>query len=76
MVEHDILSTDIVRYANDIWSDSMGVLRIAEMGKQLGEMADEGSDRTFLWSDVILRGIILLCNSLIISDDILQSTST
>lgn len=76
MVEHDILSTDIVRYANDIWSDSMGVLRIAEMGKQLGEMADEVSDRTFLWSDVILRGIISLCNSLIISVDILQNTST
>lgn len=76
MVEHDILSTDIVRYANDIWSDSMGVLRIAEMGKQLGEMADEVSDRTFLWSDVILRGIILLCNLLIISVVILQDTST
>ena len=61
MVEHDILSTDIVRYSNDIWSDSMGVLRIAKMGKQLGEMADEVSDRTFLWSDVILRRI--LCSS-------------
>ena len=76
MVEHDILSTDIVRYANDIWSDSMGVLSITEMGKQLGEMADEVSDRTFLWSDVILRGIISMCNSLIISNVILQNTST
>ena len=76
MVEHDILSTDIVRYANDIWSDSMGVLRIAKMGKQLGEMADEVSDGTFLWSDVILRGIISPCNSLIISIVILQDTST
>ena len=76
MVEHDILSTDIVRYANDIWSDSMGVLSITEMGKQLGEMADEVSDRTFLWSDVILRGIISICNSLIISIVILQNTST
>lgn len=76
MVEHDILSTDIVRYANDIWSDSMGVLRIAEMGKQLGEMADEVSDGTFLWSDVILRGIISMYNSLIISIVILQNTST
>ena len=61
MVEHDILSTDIVRYANDIWSDSMGVLSITEMGKQLGEMADEVFDGTFLWSDVILRRI--LCSS-------------
>ena len=67
MVEHNILSTDIVRYANHFWSDSMGVLRIAEMGKQLGEMADEVSDGTFLWSDVILRRIISMCNSLIIS---------
>ena len=76
MVEHDILPTDIIRYANDIWSDSMGVLSITEMGKQLGEMADEVSDGTFLWSDVILRGIISLCNSLIISVAISQNTST
>ena len=76
MVEHDILSTDIVRYANDIWSDSMGVLSITEMGKQLGEMADEVSDRTFLWSDVILRGIISLRNSLNISVVISQNTFT
>ena len=76
MVEHDILSTDIVRYANHFWSDSMGVLCITKMGKQLGEMADEVFDGTFLWSDVILRGIISLCNSLIISVIILQNTST
>ena len=76
MVEHDILSTDIVRYANDIWSDSMGVLSITEMGKQLGEMADEVSDGTFLWSNVILRRIISMCNPLIISIVILQNTST
>ena len=61
MVEHDILSTDIVRYANHFWSDSMGVLCITKMGKQLGEMADEVFDGTFLWSDVILRRI--LCSS-------------
>ena len=76
MVEHDILSTDIVRYANHFWSDSMGVLCITKMGKQLGEMADEVFDGTFLWSDVILRGIISVCNPLIISIVILQNTST
>lgn len=76
MVEHDILSTDIVRYANHFWSDSMGVLCITKMGKQLGEMADEVFDGTFLWSDVILRGIISLYNTLSISVVILQDTST
>ena len=54
----------------------MSVLAIAEMGKQLGEVADKVSDRAFLWSDAILRGIISLCNSLIISVAISQNTST
>lgn len=31
-----------------------------QMGKQLGEMADEVFDGTFLWSDVILRRIYVL----------------
>lgn len=60
MVEHDILPTDIVRYANDIWPDSMGVLRIAEMGKQLGEMADEVSDRTFYGAMLYFVGFYVL----------------
>jgi len=39
-------------------------------------MADKVSDGTFLWCDALLRGIISLCNSLIISVVILQNTST
>ena len=58
LVEHHLLSADTVGNADDIRTDTMGVLTIAEMGKQLGEVADKVSDRAFLWSHALLRGII------------------
>ena len=52
------MPADTVGNADDIRSDTMGVLAIAEMGKQLGKVADKVSDRAFLWSDAILRRIL------------------
>ena len=54
----------------------MGILALAEMGKQLGKVAYTLSDRAFLWSNVVLRGIISLRNSLNISVVISQNTFT
>ena len=58
LVEHHLLSTDTGGNADDIRTDTMGILAIAEMGKQLGEVADKVSDRAFLWSDALLRRIL------------------
>ena len=76
VVEYHLLSADTVGNADDIWTDTMGILATAEMGKQLGEVADKVSDRAFLWSHALLRGIISLRNSLNISVVILQNTFT
>ena len=72
----DLLPANPARNAHDIRSDTVGVLAIAQVGRSLGKMADKVSDGAFLWCDAILRGIISLCNSLIISAVILQNTST
>lgn len=71
-----LLPTDTPWYADDIRTDTMGVLTITEMGRGLGKMADTLSHGAFLWSNAILRRIISICNSLIISIVILQNTST
>ena len=76
LVEYHLLPADTIGNADDIRTDTMGVLTTAEMGKQLGEVADKVSDRAFLWSDALLRGIISMCNSLTVSIVILQNTST
>ena len=76
LVEHHLLPTDTIGDADDIRTNTMGILTLAEMGKLLGEVADKVSNRAFLWSHALLRGIISLYNSLIISVAILQNTST
>ena len=76
MVGNDILSADIARYAHNIRSDTMGIFIAAQVGRSVGEMADTLSDSTFLRSHALLRGIISMCNTLIISVVILQNTST
>lgn len=63
----DLLPANPARNAHDIRSDTVGVLAIAQVGRSLGKMADKVSDGAFLWCDALLRGIISLCNSLIIS---------
>lgn len=71
-----LLPANPARYAHNFRSDTVGVFTLAQMGRSLGEMDDTLSDGAFLWSHVVLRGIISLCNSLIISVVILQNTST
>jgi len=73
---YDLLPANPARNAHDFRTDTMGFQPFAQMGRSLGEMADKVSDCTFLWCDALLRRIISLCNSLIISADILQNTST
>ena len=73
---YDLLPANPARNAHDFRTDTMGFQPIAQMGRSLGQMADKVSDGTFLWCDALLRWIISLCNSLIISADILQNTST
>lgn len=73
---NDLLPANPARNAHDIRSDTVGVLAIAQVGRSLGKMADKVSDGAFLWCDAILRRIISMCNSLIISIVILQNTST
>ena len=70
-----LLPTDTPWYADDIRTDTMGVLSITEMGRSLGKMADTLSHGAFLWSNAILRGIISLRNLLIISVVVLRNTS-
>lgn len=76
LMGYDILPADPARYADYLRPDTVGFQPPAEMGRRMGEVANKVSDGAFLWSDVVLRGIISLCNSLIISVVILQNTST
>ena len=62
-----LLPTDLVGYAYDFRTDTMGFQPVAEVGGCLGEMDDPVSDGAFLRSHALLRRIISLCNSLIIS---------
>lgn len=73
---HYLLPANPARNAHDFRTDTMGFQPLAQMGRSLGKMADKVSDGAFLWFDAILRGIIPMCNSLIISIVILQNTST
>lgn len=76
LMGNDLLPANPARNAHDFRTDTMGFQPLAQMGRSLGEMADKVSDCTFLWCDALLRGIISMCNSLIISIVILQNTST
>ena len=67
LMGNDLLPANPARNAHDFRTDTMGFQPLAQMGRSLGEMADKVSDCTFLWCDALLRGIISLCNSLIIS---------
>lgn len=73
---NDLLPANPARNAHDFRTDTMGIQPLAQMGRSLGQMADKVSDGTFLWCDALLRRIISLCNSLIISVAISQNTST
>ena len=55
---HDILSTNNVRYANDIRTYTVGFLSPSEMGRCMGKMDVTLLDRAFLRSYVVLRRIL------------------
>ena len=73
---NDILSADIARNAHYIRSNTMGIFVAAQVGRSVGEVANPLFDSSFLRSHALLRRIISMCNSLIISIVILQNTST
>ena len=76
LMGYDLLPTNPVGNADDFRTDTVGVQHPAEMGRCLGEVADTLSDGAFLRGDALLRRIISLRNSLIISVIILQNTFT
>ena len=61
-----ILSANLAGYADDIRTDTVGILAVAQMGRCLGQMDDKVSDGAFLWRDVILRKFLLAYILLII----------
>lgn len=72
----DLLPADPAGDADDIRADTVGFQPAAQVGRRLGEVAHKVSDGTLLRGDALLRGIISMCNTLIISVVILQDTST
>ncbi len=76
LMGNDILSADIARNAHYIRSNTMGIFVAAQVGRSVGEVANPLFDSSFLRSHALLRRIISMCNSLIISIVILQNTST
>ena len=58
MVGDHLLSANITWNADDIRPDTMGFLAVAQMGRGLGQMDDKVLNGTFLWGDVVLRGLL------------------
>ena len=54
-----ILSANLAGYADDIRTDTVGILAVAQMGRCLGQMDDKVSDRAFLWGNALLRKFLL-----------------
>lgn len=73
---YDLLSANSFGNAHHFRADTVGFQSAAQVGRCVGEMDDKVSDGAFLWCHVVLRGIISMCNSLIISIVILQNAST
>lgn len=73
---YHLLSANSFGNAHRVRTYPMGVLTPAQVGRRMGEVAHEVSDSAFLRGDALLRGIISLHNTLIISVVILQDTST
>ena len=76
LMDHDLLSANSFGNAHHFRADTVGFQSAAQVGRCVGEMDDKVSDGAFLWCHVVLRRIISICNSLIISIVILQNTST
>ena len=59
LMDYDLLSANPARNADDIRSDTVGVLAIVQVGRSLGKVADKVSDSAFLWCDALLRRLFL-----------------
>ena len=73
---NDLLPANSFGNAHHFRTYPVGVFAPAQMGRRMGEVAHEVSDGAFLRGDALLRGIISMYNSLIISIVVLQNTST
>ena len=62
-----LLSANLTRNADDIRTDTMGILATPQVGRRMGEMDDKVSDGTFLWGHVVLRKFLLACILLVIN---------
>lgn len=69
---NDILPADPAGNADHLRPYTMGILSSAEMGRCLGQMADQISDCTLLRSNAVLRKIAIFYNSLYINRKILS----
>lgn len=76
LMGNHLLPANPVGDADHLRADTVGIQSSAQMGRCLGKVAHTLSDRTLLRSYAVLRGIISMCNSLIISIVVLQNTST
>ena len=76
LMGNDLLPANSFGNAHHFRTYPVGVFAPAQMGRRMGEVAHEVSDGAFLRGDALLRGIISMCNSLIISIAVLQNTST
>ena len=61
-----LLPADPAGHADDIRSDTMGVLAVAQVGRCMGEVAYPVPDRAFLRGDALLRNITIFYNYLYI----------
>lgn len=64
---YDLLPANSFGNAHHFRASAMGFQPAAQVGRRMGEVADPLSDGAFLRSHAVLRGIISMCNSLIIS---------
>lgn len=62
-----LLPANPVGNADHLRTNTVGIQSSAQMGRRLGKVAHTLSDRTLLRSYAVLRRIISMCNSLIIS---------
>lgn len=59
LMGHDLLSADIARNADDLRSDTVGLLTVTQMGRCMGEVDHKVSYCAFLWSHALLRRLFL-----------------
>ena len=58
IVGNDLLPADTAGHAHHLRTHTMGIQPVAQVGEQLGQVADPLPDRPFLWSHALLRGLL------------------